>query len=216
MKPLLENIGEDLSHILKKTGQTKTFSKGQEIFAEGDEASFVPIILAGKVKMLHFLEAGKEVIIGIFQDGEMFAVPPVFDGAPYPSTAIAMEETNILMLYRHDFLRLLSESSEFSFAVIGWMCKMLREKTATIQNLATSSSVYRTGNILLQLASKENKENHPIKILLRRQDIAEMAGLTSETTIRAIRQFAAKNLIRIQRGKIIIDDPKLLREYLYH
>ncbi len=48
--------------------------------------------------MIHFLEAGKEVIIGIFQDGEMFAVPPIFDGAPYPATAIAMERTKILWL----------------------------------------------------------------------------------------------------------------------
>jgi CRP/FNR family transcriptional regulator, cyclic AMP receptor protein len=216
MKPLLENISDELLQILKKTGQTKIFSKGNEIFAEGSNADFLPIILNGKVKMIHFLEAGKEVIIGIFQEGEMFAVPPVFDGAPYPSTAIAMEKTKLLMLYRQDFLRLLRESSDFSFAVIDWTCKMLREKTATIQNLATASSVYRTGNVLLQLASKENDDSRPIKIFLRRQDIAEIAGLTTETTIRAIRQFAVKNLIRIQHGKIIIDDPKLLRDFIHH
>nr|MBA2494113.1 Crp/Fnr family transcriptional regulator [Acidobacteriota bacterium] len=148
------------------------------------------------------------------QDGEMFAVPPIFDGAPYPATAIAMEKTKIFLLYRQDFLRLLRESSEFSFAVIAWMSKMLREKTATIQNLATASPENRAGNVLLRLAKKEEVENEQVKISLRRQDIAEMAGLTTETTIRAIRRLADKNLIKIQRGKIIIDDIELLQHFL--
>ncbi|MBA2493197.1 MAG: cyclic nucleotide-binding domain-containing protein, partial [Acidobacteria bacterium] len=118
MKPLLEVISEELLRNMQESGRTRTFSEGEEIFAQGGEADFLPVVLAGKVKMIHFLEAGKEVIIGIFQDGEMFAVPPIFDGAPYPATAIAMEKTKILLLYRQDFLRLLHESSEFSFAVI--------------------------------------------------------------------------------------------------
>ena len=165
--------------------------------------------------MVQFLEPGKEVIIGVFGGGEMFAVPPVFDGAPYPAAAIAMEESKLLLLYRRDFLQLLRESSEFSFAVIGWMCKMLREKTATIMNLATASPEQRVGKILLRLAEKEHSANNQqTKISLRRQDIAEMAGLRTETTIRVIRKLAAKNFVKIEHGKIILDDLEVLREYL--
>ncbi len=91
---------------------------------------------------------------------------------------------------------------------------MLSEKTATIQNLATASPENRAGNVLLRLAKKEEVENEQVKISLRRQDIAEMAGLTTETTIRAIRRLADKNLIKIQRGKIIIDDIELLQHFL--
>ena len=163
--------------------------------------------------MVRFPEVGKEIIIGIFSDGEMFAVPPVFDGAPYPATAIAMEETELLLLQREDFLRLLRESHEFSFAVIGWMCEMLREKTSVIKNLATASPEHRVGNILLRLAEKETGKT-PIKIALRRQDIAEMAGLTTETTIRATRKLAEKNLIKIIHGKIILDATQDLQKFL--
>lgn len=214
MKPLLEIISTELIESLKKAGRSKSFNDGEEICGEGKAADFLPIVLTGKVKMIRFLEAGKEVIIGIFAQGEMFAVPPVFDGAPYPATAVAMEKTKILLLYRKDFLRLLRESSEFSFAVIGWMCEMLREKTAAIQNLAIASPEQRAGNVLLRLTKNEAAKIEPIIITIRRQDIAEMAGLTTETTIRAVRRLAAKNLIKIERGKIIIDDLAPLREYL--
>ena len=91
---------------------------------------------------------------------------------------------------------------------------MLREKTAAIQNLATASPEHRAGNVIVRLSKNENNQTEPITITVRRQDIAEMAGLTTETTIRAIRKLADKNLIRIERGKIFIDDLEPLREFL--
>lgn len=213
----LEKIGgKNLADKLKETGHTKTFQNNEEIFCEGEMADFLPIVLKGKVKMVRFPEVGKEVIISVFSDGEMFAVPPVFDGEPYPATAIAMERSKLLLLARQDFLRLLRESNDFSFAIIHWMCKMLREKTSVIKNLATASPEHRIGSILIRLAEKQNTSNgEPIKIALRRQDIAEMAGLTTETTIRAARRLAEKDLIKIVHGKIILEDLDVLEKFLH-
>lgn len=213
MKVLFETANRDLQEKLQKSGRTKTYFEGEEIFAEGDKAEFLPIVLSGKIKMVRYPEIGKEVIIGIFQTGEMFAVPPAFDGRNFPSTAIAMEETKLLIIYRKDFLDLLRESSEFSFAVIEWMSEMLREKTATIQNLVTASPEHRVGNVLLRLAKKEDTTSN-VKISMRRQDIAEMAGLTTETTIRAVKKLAEKKLVKIIHGKIILEQPEKLRSFL--
>ncbi|MEK7854720.1 MAG: Crp/Fnr family transcriptional regulator [Acidobacteriota bacterium] len=209
---MLRSISKDLAELLYKIGKIHSFAADEEVFAGGDAAEFLPVVISGSVKMIHFLEPGKEVIIDIFQDGEMFAVPPVFDGGRYPATAIAMEETRLLLVARKDFLSLLRDSSEFSFAVIEWMCEMLREKTATIQNLATASPEHRVGNIILRLAGKRSVEG-PVKILFRRQDIARMAGLTTETTIRAVRKLADKSLIKISHGKIIVEDAAPLRPH---
>jgi CRP/FNR family transcriptional regulator len=213
VKPLLQTVSKEFSEKLHKLGRSKIFLSDREIFAEGEKAEFLPIVIRGKIKMVRYPEAGKEVIIGFFQDGEMFAVPPAFDGGNYPATAIAMEKTKLLILFRQDFLKLLRESSEFSFAVIEWMCGMLREKTATINNLVTSSPEQRVANVLLRLMEKENT-SFPVKISLRRQDIAEMAGLTTETTIRAVKRLSERNLLTIIHGKIILENPQVLREFL--
>ena len=213
MKKLLEIADSDFLAALRRLARRKSYSENQIIFSEGEQSDFLPVVERGKIKMVRYPDVDKEVIIGIFEAGEMFAVPPVFDGAPYPSTAVAMEETTLLLLYRPDFLRLLRESSEFSFAVIAWMCEMLREKTATIKNLATASPEQRVGNVLLRLAEKEGIET-AVKISLRRQDIAEMAGLTTETTIRVIRKLAEKDLVKIVHGKIILEQATRLRRFL--
>lgn len=213
MKPLLASISDELSQLLQKCGRVRTFAEDQEVFAGGDDAGSLPIVLSGRVKMIHFLEPGKEVIIGVFDEGEMFAVPPVFDGGKYPATAIAMEKARLLLIARKDFLEVLRTSSEFSFAVIQWMCGMLREKTATIQNLATASPEHRVASILLKLALKESSDE-PVKITHRRQDIARMAGLTTETTIRSIRKLADKDLVTISHGKVVVESPRPLQDYL--
>ncbi len=213
MKPLLESASKALRTEIEGLSRRHTYAENERIFAEGEPAAFLPIVASGRVKMIHFLQPGKEVIIGIFGPSEMFAVPPVFDGGKYPSTAVAMETTELNLLGRDKFLDLIRGSDEFAFAVIAWMCEMLREKTATIQNLATASPEYRVANVLLKLAARENSIDL-VRIELRRQEIAEMAGLTTETTIRVIRRLANKGLLTIDRGKVIIDPAGPLRDHV--
>ena len=212
MKPLFENISPELIEKLESSGNKRSYGEDQEIFARGDKADFLPIVLSGAVKMIRNPEVGKEVIIGIFRTGEMFAVPPVFDGAPYPSTAIAVEKTELLQISRNDFLDILRDSPEFAFQVIGWTCEMLREKTSMIRTLATASPEHRVGRVLIKLA--EDAAALPFRIPVRRQDIAEMASLTTETTIRVIRRFAEQQLLRIEHGKVFIDSLEPLQRFL--
>lgn len=213
MKQLLANISPELAATLNSRGHKRAYSAEQEIFAEGESAEFLPVVIAGAVKMYRSPEPGKEVIIGIFRDGEMFAVPPVFDGGPFPSSASAIEDTQLLQIGRGEFQKLLSESAEFAYAVIAWTCEMLREKTSIIRNLATASPEHRVGNVLVKLAEAHDP-SFPLKIAVRRQDIAEMASLTTETTIRVIRRFADQGLLRIVHGKVMIDSVMPLQAFL--
>ena len=213
MKPLLEIAGAELVEKLNAVGVHKTYGEGEEIFAQGDTPRFVPVIVRGKVKMLRYPEPGKELIIGIFRSGEIFAMPPAMDGKNYPATAVAMEETVMLTLPLLNFRRLLAESAEFSAIVLGQMCGLLRETAETMQNLATPSPENRVGTVLLQLAKKEQR-HFDVKINVRRQDIAEMAGLATETAIRAVKRLEDKGLVTIERGKILIPQPELLSEFL--
>jgi CRP-like cAMP-binding protein len=209
MKPLLDIATPELLEMLFKYGHKKTFWESDIIFAEGETAEFLPIVLTGKVKMVRYPELGKEFIIGFFGDGELFAIPPAMDGKDYPATCVTVNDTKLLILPREKFLKLMQESSEFSAIVMAKMCGLMRETAETINNLANSSPVRRIGNVILRLA-----KNKPAKITLRRQDIADMAGLTVETTIRTVKKLEEKSLLKIVRGKIILDQPELLRNYL--
>ena len=209
MKPLLQSASPELVKKLFKFGHKRSFVESDVIFAEGEKAEFLPIILTGKVKMVRYPEIGKEFIIGFFSNGEIFSIPPAMDGKCYPATCVVVENTKLLVLPRPNFLQLMQESNEFSAMVVEKMCGLLRETAETINNLANSSPEYRIGNVLLRLA-----KGNDLKINLRRQDIADMAGLTTETTIRTVKKLQEKGLLKIERGKIILDSPELLRDFL--
>ena len=213
MKPLLSTASDELITVLKKRAHLREYAPGEELFAAGESADNLPIIVKGEVKMVQFPEPGKEVIIGIFGDGEMFALPPVIDGKQYPASAYTMAPSEILFVNRSDFFDLLRESHEFTLAVLDWMSEMLRQKTASIQTLAGGSAEQRIAGVLIRLFGSENGPP-PIKIKLRREDIGQMAGLTTETTIRTILRLADAGAIRVEHGKIFIDEVGRLARYL--
>lgn len=213
MKSLSKIGSSDLVEKLKEIGRTKTVSKNERIFGVGEKAEFLPIVLTGRIKVIRFLEVGKEIILNVFSDGEIFAIPPILDGKTYPATAVAMEDTELLLVYKKDFHALLEESDEFSAYIMSRMSSLMREITASMENLATASPEKRVGKILIRLANKEDSIGF-VKIPIRRQDIADMAGITTETAIRAVRKLADKSLIEIIHGKIIIEDLDRLQKFL--
>jgi CRP/FNR family cyclic AMP-dependent transcriptional regulator len=200
---IADHFSTELTDTLFVAGTRKSIGSNQPLFFEGDEATFLPIVLSGKIKMVRCPEVGKEIIIGVFQPGEIFAIPPAMDGKRFPATAVAIVESQVLLLPRSHFLELMATSSEFSSIVTGQMCGILRERAQTVQILATSSAEQRIANVLLRLAGEMNGVDVK-KIPHRRQDIAEMSGLSLETTIRAVRKMAARGCFQIVRGRIIL------------
>ena len=213
MTSLLKSASPELKEMLTSRGNLRTYHPNEELFGAGELANFLPIIIKGKAKMVQFPEAGKEVIIGIFGDGEMFALPPVIDGRVYPAAAYSMSASQILLIHRTEFFDILRDSHEFTLAVLMWLSDMLRQKTGLIQTLAGGSAEQRIAGVLIRLFDAESSP-HPIKITLRREDIARMAGLTTETTIRTIRKLALQGAISIEKGKILISDTDALRVHL--
>ena len=210
-RQIAEHFSNELTESLFSKGSKKLVGANEHLFFEGDEATFLPIVLSGKIKMVRYPEAGKEIIIGIFQSGEIFAIPPAMDGKRFPATAVAIEQAHLLLLPHDEFLGLMQLSSEFSSIVMGKMCGILRDRTHTVQILATSSAEQRVANVLLRLAGEMNTDVSK-RITHRRQDIAEMAGLSLETTIRVVRKMAAKDCFKIERGRIILESLEPLRK----
>lgn len=213
MNQISDGFSTELTQSLFAAGTRRVVVAGEHVFFEGENATFLPIILTGRIKMVRYPEAGKEIIIGVFQSGEIFAIPPAMDGKQFPATAVAIEESQLLLLPRKDFLALMETSSEFSAIVMSRMCGILRDRAETVQILATSSAEHRVASVLLRLTGEING-NQPKKIEHRRQDIAEMSGLTLETTIRAIRKLADRGYLRIVRGKILMESTDRLRKFV--
>ena len=191
-----------------RLGIRRTFSKGESVFQEGERASSLPIVSSGKIKVFKGAGAGKEVILRIFEEGEMFAIPPVFEQEPFPASAGAMTDAEVLFIQRPDFLRLVGSSSEFAEMVFRTMSNLLHDTTRSMTFLAIHNVKKRVASVLAWLASKDDISPYIVK--LRRQDVAQISGITTESAIRNIKKLADDDLLKIKNRKIVIDDlPKL-------
>lgn len=210
---MIHDLDEKFCQRIETSGIKKTFVENEQIFSEGENADFLPIVCNGTVKMVRFPEPGKELILGFFGEGEVFAIAPALDGKKFPATAIAIEKTQLLLLPRPAFLSLMKESSEFSAFLTARMCGLLRDRTSTVQILAMSSADHRVANVLLKMADNCNA-NCPLQIPFRRQEIAEMSGLTIESAIRSVRKLEKRGYLKIINRKIVLESLEPIKKML--
>lgn len=206
-------IGEfsgELTDRMMRAGAVRSYGSGVTVFSEGEIAEFLPTVLVGSVKMVRYPEPGKELIIGTFASGEIFAIPPAVDGKEFPATAVTMEESRLLIIPRDRFCRLLEDSPQFSTLIMRRMCGIMRDRSEKIRILSRSSAEQRIAKVLVSIADT-SASPFPMTIRLRRQDIAEMAGQTLESTIRTIRRLNERGLLHIERGKIVLPEIDALR-----
>ncbi len=92
--------------------------------------------------------------------------------------------------------------------------RQIQEAHTTIKSLAVDRVEQRLAHILLKLADKlgtPEKNGILLNLSLTRQDLADMAGTTVETTIRVMSRFTKTKIIKPVNGKIFILDSKALK-----
>ena len=206
LSPLSQRDWEKVKHLFIE----KRFGKDDYIFFEGDPASWLGIVLEGRVKMIKHSEAGKDVVLNLIAPGEMLGEVAAFNGEPYPATAQAMEPTVMASIHQDDYLRLLKQYPALALRVIEEQGRRLREAQDMIKSMAVERVERRIARILLKLAATTGSSNEngiTIELPLTRQDIAEMTGTTVETAIRTMSKFRKKGLVQTKRGRVTILEP---------
>lgn len=191
---------------LGKDKKVKAFKKKSEIFTEGDTPSQVFFLKSGNVKIFKSHPDGKELITAIINANDFFGYESILENAPYSESAIALQDSEITVIPRQDFLTLLQDPS-VSASFISLLCRKVAEKESQLVNLAYNSVRQRTAEALLKVTQlKDDKEN----IQISRDDLAKMVGTASESVIRVLSDFKDEGLIEIEGGKIKIkSQPKL-------
>ena len=194
---------------------TEKVAKGEYVFLECDQPRNLYTVVKGEVKLLKQTEDGRETIVEMAYPGEIFGEEAIFDGQPYPMTAQALDEVELLAISRTDFFTFLRDNPDLALEIITELGTRLREAQNTIRALAMERVEWRIARVLLMLSRKAGiveADGVSIDLPLTRQDIADMAATTVETTIRVLSNFKKMGLVETEKGKIILRDKKHLEE----
>ena len=204
---IFEGLGDKEIEKLGDLLVEKVFPKDHVIVSHDEPGDSLFIIVDGRVKVVLFSEAGREIILSVFKNKDFFGEMSLFDNHPRSANVITMKKSRVLMLKREDFVRFLKASPLAALNILAEMSKRLRRADEIISNLALLDVYGRVARVLLHLAREEGVEvEEGLKIESRptQQEIASMAGTSRETVSRALSDFQRRGLIRTTGRSILL------------
>ncbi len=203
---IFSKLNEDELTELAGLAIERNLVPGEFVFWDGDAPEWFYIVAEGRVKVSKHSSLGKEFIIAFFGPGEMFGEVAVFEDKPYPASAQAVAETKVLGFKKADLLSFLAQRPQVALRIISVLGGRLREAQNRLKDIAGERVEQRLAGTLLRLSAKHGSTLH-----FTRQEIADMAGTTTETAIRFMSRLKDGGIIRSARGKIIILNETRLR-----
>ncbi|HVI44078.1 MAG TPA: response regulator [Chitinophaga sp.] len=200
---LSATAGKDLLSSLKDDRNTNHYKKKQQIYSAGNRPESLYYVLQGKVKTYHRNDDGKELITGLYTEGDFLGYTAMLEGSSYKDDAEAMEETVLAVIPHQDFELLVNNNPEVLTRFVQLLAKNINEKEQQLIGLAYNSLRKKVANALITLDKKYNaeaKDGFPIDI--SRENLAAIAGVAKESLIRTLGDFRDEELITLKEGQI--------------
>lgn len=135
----------------------------------------------------------------------------MLEEAAYGESAEAIEDTELSVIAKEDFEKLMHHNTEVQRRFIKLLAQNVSEKEAQLLAIAYNSLRKRVADALITLRHKYKKENEAVfSIHISREDLANIAGTATESLIRTLSDFKAEKLIEIKGGNItLLNEQKL-------
>jgi len=181
----------------------KSVPRATNIFAKGDPGSSLFAIHKGKVKITVPSVDGHDAEFNRMGKGEIFGEMALLDGRPRSADAVALEDCELFVIERRDFLPLLREEPEIALKLIEILCGRVRQTTEQAENLMFLHLPSRLAKALLRLPASEGPARER-KVVVTQKDLGSTIGMSRESTNRQLRIWDQRGWVRLERGGIVI------------
>ena len=182
----------------------RSLLRGTVIFAKGDPGSGLMGVLAGIVKISVPSADGRDVVLNIIHEGEIFGEIALLDGHPRTADASAMTDCELMVIERRDFIPFLSSHSELMMKVIEILCARLRHTSEQVQELTFLHLPANLAKALLRLTDEAQASTSTRKVTITQREVSQIVGRSRESTNKQLRAWAKHGLIRLERGAITV------------
>lgn len=188
------------------------YKKKQPIYSEGNHPHSLYYLNSGKIRTYKINENGKELTIGLYNAGDFFGYHALLENSVYKEAAETLEKCEISTLGREDFEILINNNKEVAHKFIKLLARNVIEKEEQLINLAYNSLRKRVADAIITLLKKYKEEDHAnFTIHISREDLAHIAGTTTESLIRTVSDFKNEKLIEAEAGSVkVLNEKKLL------
>jgi CRP-like cAMP-binding protein len=208
--PLFRDLPPGVIEHLGSYMKTRRVARGTSIFAKGDPGTGLMGVLAGAVKVSVASADGKDIVLNVFREGDVFGEIALLDGRPRTADATAMSDCELIVIERRDFVPFLSSQPDVMLKFIEILCSRLRRTSEQVQDITFLNLPTRLAKTLLQLTGGVQGSAAPSKATITQREISQMIGMSRESTNKQLRAWAKRGWIRLERGGVGVIAPDKL------
>lgn len=181
-------------------GSVQSFSKDEEVFAEGDRAAYVYKVLSGVVRTSKLLSDGRRQIDAFHMAGDIFGIEA---GEEYRFSAEAVGEC-VVIAYRRSHLAVTAghDAQLAQDMALGMVRSLVRAQNHMLL-LGRKSAVEKIATFLLDMAERASDDG-ALDLPMSRTDIADHLGLTIETVSRSFTQLERQGVIDLPSARHVV------------
>lgn len=191
--------------LIEKGAVSKKVEAGEVLYAEHAPSTFYYQVISGRIRICNFLDDGKEVLHKVIDQTEGFGEVAIIDGGPHVVSAVADCPSILLKISAQSFLEILKEYNSINLLVTQQIARDLRFKMFLTRLIWS----HNPEEILVGLIKRLNDDRKLIcpecnRLMLTRQQLANMTGLRVETIIRTMKVLEKQDKLTIVKGKVFV------------
>ncbi len=122
--PLFEGLSNRELKEIEKLVHQRQYTKGENIFQEEEPGMGMYIIKSGKVKIITKVN-GNESELAQLSVGDLFGELALLDEFPRSATAVAVEKTEVIAIFRPDFFDLMQRNTGLGLKIALKLAQMI-------------------------------------------------------------------------------------------
>jgi CRP/FNR family cyclic AMP-dependent transcriptional regulator len=211
------NIFEELEssevELLLEKASVENMGRREVLFLPGDNRSSVYIVLKGLVKLARLSEDGREIIVDIAEEGEMFGEMAIINPGEHETMAEMMSHSEIAIIPASAFQNAVQETPKLAFLLARVVGVRRINIESRLEDLAFRNVPARLAKFLMEQAENtgtRNGEQINVPAHYSQQEIGSLIGSTRETTSHFLNDFRRSGIIDFDKKFInILDSDKL-------
>jgi CRP/FNR family transcriptional regulator, cyclic AMP receptor protein len=183
----------------------RAYDEGAIIFMRGDPGDSLCGVVSGRVRISVSRPGGKEIFLNVMSPGETFGEIALLDGEPRTATATAIVRTELFIVPREQFLRLLEGEPQLAAHLIQLLCRRVRWTAQLMEDSALLTVSARVAKRLLSLARLQGRQTASgLKLSISQEELAQFLGLSRQIVNKHLQGWKAQGWILAGRGNLTI------------
>jgi CRP-like cAMP-binding protein len=207
--PVFRNLKAADRERVAAVARLATYQRGELIFREGDPSDRFFMVATGRVKVFKMTPSGKDVILEIFGPGDPLGAVAVYEGFPFPASAVALDDTTCVTIGTQAFFQLLEQYPTVVRGLLLGLTHRLVELTNRLADLTGGRVEPRFARLFLKLSGESGRAERDglfIPTPLSRQELADLTGTTIETAIRIMSRWGKDGIVRTEKDGFVLLD----------